>query len=54
MPVDIASIEIDRIDNLIRNFGWSISKKEILAKKITLIIEKPVVLPELSGAPSAD
>lgn len=48
MAVDIARIEIDRIDNLIRNFDWLLIKQEILEDKIILTIEKPrpVFIPE--------
>lgn len=54
MPVDQARIEIDRINNLIRNFGWNISKQEILEKEIVLTIRKPVSIPALAGVPGAD
>lgn len=54
MAVDQARIEIDRINNLIRNFGWDVSKQEILKDKIILTIQKPVSIPALAGVPGAD
>ena len=54
MALDLARIEIERINNLIRNFEWTLKKQEILEDRIILTIEKPrpVVIPE--GTEGAD
>ena len=54
MAVDIARIEIDRINNLIRNFDWTLSKQEILEDKIILTITKTLPVPAVVVAPGAD
>jgi hypothetical protein len=48
MPLDVSRIEIERINNMIINFDWSLTKQEILEDKIILTIEKllPVVIPK--------
>lgn len=48
MVVDFARIEIERINNMIINFDWVVTKQEILEDKAILTIEKllPVVIPE--------
>jgi len=33
-------LEIDRVGNLIRGFGWNIAKQEFTEDKIIVIIEK--------------
>jgi len=37
LPVDL---EIDRLMNLIRGFGWEMEKKEITEKEVTVTIKK--------------
>jgi hypothetical protein len=39
LPVDI---EIDRLLNLIRGFGWEMEKKEISDEEVTLTITKKI------------
>jgi len=39
LPVDL---EIDRLMNLIRGFGWEMEKKEITNKEIKLAIKKEI------------
>lgn len=39
LPVDL---EIDRLMNLIRGFGWEMEKKEITDKEIKLVIKKEI------------
>jgi len=39
LPVDI---EIDRLLNLIRGFGWEMEKKEISEEEIVLTIKKKI------------
>jgi hypothetical protein len=39
LPVDI---EIDRLLNLIRGFGWEMEKKEITDEEVTLTIKKKI------------
>ena len=43
MAVDLNRLEIERLDNLTRNFGWSKTKEELTDTKIILTIEKPRV-----------
>ena len=45
MPVDLNRLEIERVDNLIRNFGWSKIKEELTDTDIVLTIKKPRVEP---------
>lgn len=40
LPVDL---EIDRLMNLIRGFGWEMEKKEITDTDITMTIKKKIV-----------
>uniref|UniRef100_A0A6M3LER0 Uncharacterized protein n=1 Tax=viral metagenome TaxID=1070528 RepID=A0A6M3LER0_9ZZZZ len=40
LPVNL---EIDRLMNLIRGFGWEIEKKEETAELITVTIKKKIV-----------
>jgi len=40
LPVDL---EIDRLINLIRGFGWEMEKKEITDIDITVTIKKKIV-----------
>jgi len=49
MPIDLNKIEIERIDNLVRNFGWSKIKEEITDEDIILTIKKKrvVAIPEV-------
>jgi len=39
LPVDL---EIDRLMNLIRGFGWEMEKKEVTDKDITVTIKKEI------------
>lgn len=39
MPADL---EIDRLNNLIRGFGWEIDKKEITDTELTVTIVKKI------------
>jgi len=54
MAVDITRIEIERINNLIRNFDWTLSKQEILEDKIILTIQKSLPVPAVVTTPGAD
>ena len=45
MAVDRNKIEIERIDNLTRNFGWVQIKQNITDTDIELTISKPRVEP---------
>jgi len=42
MEVNVASTEIERINNLIRNFDWILRKQEILDDRVILTIEKKI------------
>ena len=37
-----AYLEIDRLMNLIRGFGWEMREKEVTDKEITVTIEKKI------------
>ena len=45
MPVDRNRIEIERIENLVRNFDWAKIKEEITDDDIILTISKKRVMP---------
>ena len=45
MPVDLNRLEIERIINLVRNFGWDKVKEEFTDTDIVLTIKKPRVEP---------
>ena len=45
MEVNSGRIEIERIDNMIRNFDWMITKQEIFDGKAVLTIEKKIEIP---------
>jgi len=38
-------LEVDRIENLISNFGWKVVKQEIKETEIVLKISKPISVP---------
>ena len=38
--------EVDRIRNLISNFGWKVVKQKVTKEEIELTIEKPIPAPE--------
>jgi len=42
MPEMKSKLEIDRIENLISNFGWKITKQEIKEDEIVLRISKTI------------
>lgn len=35
-------MEIDRIKNLVSNFGWKIAKQKVTEKEIELVLEKQI------------
>lgn len=41
MPPNMDRLEIERVENLIKNFGWSKAKEELTDDKIILTFEKP-------------
>ena len=43
MPIDLNRLEIERVDNLVRNFSWSKVKEEITDTEIILTFKKPRV-----------
>ena len=45
MAVDQNRIEVERIENLVRNFDWSKIKEEITDDDIVLTISKKRVMP---------
>lgn len=53
MPSDQDRLEIERIDNLVRNFGWTKSSEQITDTDIVLTFSKPrseVISPTGEGA----
>ena len=44
--IDIKQIELDRIINMARSFGWSVTKSEIVVDKVVVTMEK-IVKPEI-------
>lgn len=49
MSADLNRLEIERVVNLVRNFGWDKAKEEFTDTDIILTIKKPrlAVIPEL-------
>ena len=54
MAIDLNRLEIERIDNLVRNFGWLKIKEEISGTKIILTFEKPRIVSGIAGSEGAD
>jgi len=54
MAIDLNRLEIERIDNLVRNFGWLKVKEEISGTKIALTFEKPRIISSIEGSEGAD
>jgi len=40
-----SKLEVERIENLIVNFGWKVTKQEIKEDEIVLKISKPISVP---------
>jgi len=40
-----SKLEVDRIENMIINFGWKVIKQEIKETEIVLKISKPISVP---------
>jgi len=38
--------EVDRIKNLISNFGWKVAKQKVTKEELELTIEKPILAPD--------
>lgn len=47
-------IEIERIVNLVQNFGWSKTKEEVSASSVTLTFSKPLPASVVEGGEGAD
>jgi len=45
MPGLESKLEVERIENLIFNFGWKVVKQEIKETEIVLKISKPISAP---------
>ena len=43
MPVDVSRLEIERVMNIITNFGWTLVKQETTVGDIVLVITKPIL-----------
>lgn len=46
MGVDVKQLELDRIVNLMKSFGWQVQRSEFQGEKIVVTMEK-VVKPEV-------
>lgn len=42
MPLLPIRMEVDRVENMVINFGWKVIKQEVLDDNIILTIKKPV------------
>lgn len=51
MPMIQQTLEIERVVNLVRGFGWEKTREEIKDGKIILTIEKPLESPLSSESP---
>ena len=54
MPVDLNVLEVERVTNLITNFGWTRVKEELTDDDIILTIKKPRVEPVKEFGEGAD
>lgn len=45
MPEYPKEIEIERVTNLVRGFGWEVVKQEIVGEKLILTMEKKFLAP---------
>lgn len=54
MPADLNRIEIERVENLITNFGWTKVKEELTDDEIILTVKKPRAEPVKEFSPGAD
>jgi len=51
---DLNKLEIERIDNLVRNFGWDKIQEQLIDEYIVLTIRKKRVTPIPTGTEGAD
>lgn len=42
MAVDAKQIELDRMVNMARSFGWTVVKTEMIADKVVVTLEKEI------------
>ena len=54
MPVDLNKLEVDRIVNLITNFGWVKTSEAVTDDRIVMTISKPRVSPPPETGEGAD
>lgn len=45
MPEPTVALEVERVMNLIRGFGWEKREEKLEADKVILVIEKKVAVP---------
>lgn len=45
-----AKLEVDRLNNLITGFGWTVQKQEFIDGQIVITIVKTVAVPESAEA----
>lgn len=46
MGIDVKQLELDRLINMMRSFGWTVQRSEFQGEKIIVTMEK-VVKPEV-------
>lgn len=51
MAVDADRLDLERLQNLVRGFGWFMVKQEFTSEKIIVQLEKPRKTPE--GSPES-
>lgn len=54
MPIDLNKIEVERVENLVTNFGWMKVSEELTDTHIILTIKKPRVTPVEEFGEGAD
>lgn len=42
MPLSASRMEVDRVENIVVNFGWKVIKQEVLDDNIIVTIKKPI------------
>lgn len=49
MSPEEVTLEVERVMNLVRGFGWTMKEQKIEADKVVLVIEKPMVIEAPAG-----
>ena len=51
MPVELKELEVERLMNLARNFGWAKIKEEIQGQNVLVTLEKQIFTKEELAGP---